>query len=244
MPRWHPVSISGYHIREAGSTAAQELAFTVGNGFAYVEAALAAGLDGRRVRAAPVVLLQRAHRLLRGDRQVPRRAPHLGALDARPLRRAERAVAAAAVPHPDRRRVAHRAAARGEPRAHRDRGARRRARWHAEPAHQLVRRGARAPVGQGGPPRAAHPAGRSRTRPGSTNVADPLGGSWFVEELTDEMERQAEAIFAHVERARRRLDARGRARRHRAGLVPGRDRAGRVRRSSASSTTAATRWSA
>ena len=45
MPRWHSVSISGYHIREAGSTAAQELAFTVGNGFAYVEAALAAGLD-------------------------------------------------------------------------------------------------------------------------------------------------------------------------------------------------------
>src|SRR5205823_14076757 len=44
MPRWHPVSISGYHIREAGSTAAQELAFTVANGFAYVEAAVAAGL--------------------------------------------------------------------------------------------------------------------------------------------------------------------------------------------------------
>ena len=37
MPRWHPVSISGYHIREAGSTAAQELAFTLANGFAYVE---------------------------------------------------------------------------------------------------------------------------------------------------------------------------------------------------------------
>src|SRR5207248_1143712 len=45
MPRWHPVSVSGYHIREAGSTAAQELAFTVANGFAYVEAATAAGLD-------------------------------------------------------------------------------------------------------------------------------------------------------------------------------------------------------
>ena len=44
MPRWHPVSISGYHIREAGSTAAQELAFTLANGFAYVEAAMAAGL--------------------------------------------------------------------------------------------------------------------------------------------------------------------------------------------------------
>src|SRR6202050_5395195 len=45
LPRWHPVSVSGYHIREAGSTAAQELAFTLANGFAYVEAALADGLD-------------------------------------------------------------------------------------------------------------------------------------------------------------------------------------------------------
>ena len=45
MPRWHPLSISGYHIREAGSTAAQELAFTLANGFAYVEAALRAGLE-------------------------------------------------------------------------------------------------------------------------------------------------------------------------------------------------------
>jgi methylmalonyl-CoA mutase N-terminal domain/subunit len=44
LPRWHPVSISGYHIREAGSTAAQELAFTLADGFAYVEAAIAAGL--------------------------------------------------------------------------------------------------------------------------------------------------------------------------------------------------------
>src|SRR5207302_9823641 len=44
MPRWHPVSVSGYHIREAGSTAAQELAFTLANGFAYVEAAMAEGL--------------------------------------------------------------------------------------------------------------------------------------------------------------------------------------------------------
>src|SRR6476619_1014413 len=40
MPRWHPISISGYHIREAGSNAAQELAFTLADGFAYVEAAV------------------------------------------------------------------------------------------------------------------------------------------------------------------------------------------------------------
>jgi methylmalonyl-CoA mutase N-terminal domain/subunit len=45
MPRWHPVSISGYHIREAGSTAVQELAFTLADGFAYVRAALDRGLD-------------------------------------------------------------------------------------------------------------------------------------------------------------------------------------------------------
>jgi methylmalonyl-CoA mutase, N-terminal domain len=45
MPRWHPVSISGYHIREAGSTAAQELAFTLKDGFTYVEQAVARGLE-------------------------------------------------------------------------------------------------------------------------------------------------------------------------------------------------------
>ena len=45
MPRWHPVSISGYHIREAGSTAQQELAFTLKNGFTYVERAIERGID-------------------------------------------------------------------------------------------------------------------------------------------------------------------------------------------------------
>ncbi|MHB1843588.1 MAG: acyl-CoA mutase large subunit family protein [Deltaproteobacteria bacterium] len=45
MPRWNPISISGYHIREAGSTAAQEIAFTLADGIAYVEAAVKQGLD-------------------------------------------------------------------------------------------------------------------------------------------------------------------------------------------------------
>ncbi|MXY48751.1 MAG: methylmalonyl-CoA mutase [Gemmatimonadetes bacterium] len=45
VPRWNPVSISGYHIREAGATAAQELAFTLADGFAYVDACMASGLD-------------------------------------------------------------------------------------------------------------------------------------------------------------------------------------------------------
>jgi len=45
VPEWHPISISGYHMREAGSTAVQELAFTLGNGIAYVQVAIDAGLD-------------------------------------------------------------------------------------------------------------------------------------------------------------------------------------------------------
>ena len=45
VPRWNTISVSGYHIREAGSTAVQEIAFTIANGIAYVESALAAGLD-------------------------------------------------------------------------------------------------------------------------------------------------------------------------------------------------------
>jgi methylmalonyl-CoA mutase N-terminal domain/subunit len=45
VPGWNPISISGYHIREAGSTAAQEIAFTLADGVAYVQAALDAGID-------------------------------------------------------------------------------------------------------------------------------------------------------------------------------------------------------
>jgi methylmalonyl-CoA mutase N-terminal domain/subunit len=45
LPKWNPISISGYHIREAGSTAVQEVGFTLANGIAYVDAAIAAGLD-------------------------------------------------------------------------------------------------------------------------------------------------------------------------------------------------------
>jgi methylmalonyl-CoA mutase N-terminal domain/subunit len=49
VPRWYPISISGYHIREAGSTAVQEVAFTLANAIAYVQAAIDAGLDVNRV---------------------------------------------------------------------------------------------------------------------------------------------------------------------------------------------------
>ena len=80
VPRWNTISISGYHIREAGATAVQEIAFTLADGLEYLAAAKAAGLDPVRDRAAAVVLLQRPQRLSRGDREVPGRAHALGAL--------------------------------------------------------------------------------------------------------------------------------------------------------------------
>ena len=85
LPRWNTISISGYHIREAGSTAVQELAFTIADGMAYVEAALARGLRVDDFAPRLSLLLQLAHRLLRGDRQVPRGPPHLGELMTRAL---------------------------------------------------------------------------------------------------------------------------------------------------------------
>ena len=126
--------------------------------------------------------------------------------------RRSRAVAAVAVPHPDRRRVAHRAAARGE---HRPRRASRR--WPrvlggTQSLHtDALRRGAR--VARPSRRRASRcaPSRSSRTRSGVVHVADPLGGSWFVEELTDELEREAEETFAYLDELGRRLDARRRA---------------------------------
>ena len=168
MPRWHPVSISGYHIREAGSTAAQELAFTLKDGLTYVEQAVDARARRRRLRAAAELLLQRAHRLLRGDRQAARGAADLGARAARHASaRADPQSLADAHARADGGRVADGAAAAQQHRAHGDRGARRRARRHPVAAHELLRRGARAADRGGGADRAADAADhRARDRRG------------------------------------------------------------------------------
>ena len=79
MPRWNTISISGYHMAEAGATPAQEIAFTLANAMEYVRAAIAAGLRRRRLRAAAVLLLRRPHDPARGGREVPRGPSHLGA---------------------------------------------------------------------------------------------------------------------------------------------------------------------
>ena len=165
MPLWHPISISGLPHprgrldRRAGARVHAEERLHLRRVGARARA------RRRRVRAAPLVLLQRAPRLLRGDREVPRGPPHLGARDARQVRRAGRALAADAVPHPDGRRLADVAAAARQRRADGDRGARRGARRDAVAAHELLRRGARAADGGRGAPRAAHAAGdRARDR--------------------------------------------------------------------------------
>ena len=112
----------------------------------------------RRVRAAAVVLLQRAREPARGDREVPRRAPAVGADHARPLRRQGPALADAAVPRPDGGLDADRAAAAEQRRAHDDRGAGRGAGRRAVAAHQRLRRGAGAADRGVGARRAAHAA--------------------------------------------------------------------------------------
>ena len=87
---FYSVSISGYHIAEAGANPISQLAFTLANGFTIVEYYLARGMNDRRLRAEPVVLLLQRHGpRVRRDR--PRRAAHLGARDARALRRRARA---------------------------------------------------------------------------------------------------------------------------------------------------------
>ena len=81
IPKWNTVSISGYHFREKGARAVQEVAFTLANGMAYVQAALDAGLQVDDFAPAPGLLLQRPQQRLPGGREVPRRPQHVGARD-------------------------------------------------------------------------------------------------------------------------------------------------------------------
>ncbi len=78
MPGWNTISISGYHIREAGATAVEELAFTLADGIAYVQAGIEAGLAVDDFAPRLSFFFDRSQRLLRGDREVPRGAPDVG----------------------------------------------------------------------------------------------------------------------------------------------------------------------
>ena len=85
-------------MREAGATAAQELAFTLADGIAYVEAAVARGLEVDDFARPAVVLLRRLERAVRGGGQVPRRPPDVGPDHAGSLRRIERTLSDVPVP--------------------------------------------------------------------------------------------------------------------------------------------------
>jgi methylmalonyl-CoA mutase, N-terminal domain len=201
MPRWHPVSVSGYHIREAGSTAAQELAFTLANGFAYVEAATAAGLEVDAF-APRLSFFFNAHidffeeiAKYRAARRIWARwmRERYGATAERSLQLRFHTQTAgvsltAQQPEVNLARVAIEALAGvlgGTQSLHTDAYDEALA-LPTEKAARLALRTQQV---------VAHETGVAA-------VADPLGGSWFVESLTDELERRAEEVFA-------RLDERG-----------------------------------
>ena len=223
MPRWHSVSISGYHIREAGSTAAEELAFTLANGFAYVELALQAGL--------PV------------DAFAPRLSfffnAHIDFFEEIAKYRAARRIWARWM----RERYGAEAERSLQLRFHTQTAGVSLTAQQAE--INIVRTAIEALAGVLGGTQSLHTnsmdealalptekAARIALRTQQiighetnvAHVADPLGGSWFVEELTDEMERQAEELFAHLDELGGGIDARGVHPGDRGQLVPGPDR--------------------
>jgi methylmalonyl-CoA mutase, N-terminal domain len=198
LPRWHPVSVSGYHIREAGSTAAQELAFTLANGFAYVEAAVAAGLDVDAF-APRLSFFFNAHSDLfeevgkyRAARRIWARwmRDRYGARDPRSHQLRFHTQTAgvsltAQQPRNNIARVALQALAAvlgGTQSLHTDAYDEALALPTAEAARIALRT----------QQIVAHETGVA-------NVADPLGGAPFVEWMTDELERCAEEVFARLD---------------------------------------------
>jgi len=199
MPRWHPISISGYHIREAGSTAAQELAFTLANGFAYVELARQAGLEvdafaprlsfffNAHIDFFEEIAKYRAARRIWATWMRDR----YGAKDARSMTlrfHTQTAGVSLTAQQPDvniaRTAIEALAGVLGGTQSLHTNSMDEALALPTEKAARIALRTQQV---------IAHETG-------VTNVADPLGGSWFVEELTDEMERRATEIFEHLDR--------------------------------------------
>jgi methylmalonyl-CoA mutase N-terminal domain/subunit len=198
LPRWHPVSISGYHIREAGSTAAQELAFTLKDGLTYVQQAVDRGLDvddfAPRLSFffnAQIDFFEEVAKL-RAARRIWARELRdtFGAKDPRSwLMRTHVQTAGVSL-------------------------------TAQQPLNNIVRTAIEALAGVLGGTQSLHTnsydealalptqdavriALRSQQiiahETGVANTIDPLGGSYFVESLTDELERQAYAYFARID---------------------------------------------
>jgi methylmalonyl-CoA mutase N-terminal domain/subunit len=197
-PKWNTISISGYHIREAGATAAQELAFTLANGFCYVEHGLARGLDVDRF-APQLSFFWDVHNdffeeiaKLRAARRIWARAlrEKYGAKDPRSWKMRFHCQTAgvtltAQQPHNNIVRVAYQALAAvlgGTQSLHTNALDE----TLALPTEESVRIALRTQQ-------------IVAYETGAANVADPLGGSYLVEALTDGLEREAEGLFAEIE---------------------------------------------
>ncbi len=198
MPKYNTISISGYHIREAGSTAAQELAFTIGNGFAYIDHAIEAGLDI--------------------DDFAPRLSfffnSHQDFFEEIAKYRAARRIWS--------RHLKNRYNAKN-PRSWKLRFHTQTAGCSLtaqQPENNITRTTLQALSAVLGGTQSLHTNAMDETlalpsqkaaeialrtqqiiayESGVANVADPLGGSWYVEELTDKLEEKAENYFSEVE---------------------------------------------
>jgi methylmalonyl-CoA mutase N-terminal domain/subunit len=198
IPSWNTISISGYHIREAGSTAGQELAFTLANGIAYCEAAVAAGLSPDEF-GARLSFFFNAHNDVLQEVAKFRAARRLWARIMRDRFGATTAKAQALRFHAQTGGSTLTA---------------------QQPENNLVRVAAQALSAIYGGAQSLHtngfdealalPTERAATlalrtqqilmhEAGTTATADPLGGSWYVEALTDELERLASELIARVD---------------------------------------------
>jgi methylmalonyl-CoA mutase N-terminal domain/subunit len=198
MPRWHPVSISGYHIREAGSTAAQELAFTLKDGLTYVEQAVERGLDVDDF-APRLSFFFNAHIDFFEEIAKYRAARRIWARELRDTFGARK---------PESWRMRFHTQTAGV------------SLTAQQPLNNIVRTAIEALAGVLGGTQSLHtnsfdealalPTEQAvrvalRTQQiiaeetGVANTIDPLGGAYFVEALTDRMEEQAYAYFEKIE---------------------------------------------
>ena len=198
IPAYKPLSVSGYHIREAGSTAAQELAFTLADGFGYVELGLSRGLDVDVVRA----------RACRSSSTPTSTSSRRSRSSARPAGSGRAGCATSTARRPRRR-----SGCGSTPRPPAS------SLTAQQPYNNVVRTGIEALSAVLGGTNSLHTNALDETlalpseqaaeialrtqqvimeETGVVNVADPLGGSWYVEALTDKIEAEANAIFDKI----------------------------------------------
>ena len=198
MPKYNTISISGYHIREAGSTAAQELAFTLADGFSYIEHGMEAGLDV--------------------DDFAPRLSfffnSHLDFFEEIAKFRAARRIWAKHL----RFKYGSKEERSWKLRFHTQTAGC--SLTAQQPENNIARTGFQALAGVLGGTQSLHTNSMDETlalptekaaeialrtqqliayETGVTNVVDPLGGSWYIEKLTDEIELKAEEYFSQIE---------------------------------------------